>query len=125
MSTLIAQVSAPPAEGLSASMFQPLFVGAVIYVVLYLVGATFQSRDDPRGETVGDVAFVVLALMGIYTVVLAITALASEFDLIVDMLKIVAIIVAFFGILIVLLFGIGTLFGLIGRVTSRKKRVTT
>ena len=124
MSALVAQV-ANPAEGISSGTFAPLIFGTVIYVILYVGGSVLENRGDPRGATVGDIAFVVLGLLGVYTVVLLITVLASEFNLVVDMIKILAIVLIFFAILVVVLFGIGLLVGVIGRQLRREKRVTT
>jgi hypothetical protein len=124
MSALFAQV-ATPSEGISSSMFTPLIWGTVLYVLLFIGGTVLESRGSPRGNTVSDIAFVVLALLGVYTAVLLITVLASEFSLLIDMVKIVAIVVGFFAIVVVGLFGLGQLVGLIGRALRREKRVTT
>jgi hypothetical protein len=123
MSALLAQV-ATPSEGISSSMFLPLILGTVIYVLLFVGGSVLEGRGKGWGATVGDVAFVVLALLGVYTAVLLITVLASEFELLIDMIKILAIVLAFFAILVVALFGLATLFGVIGRALRREKRVT-
>jgi hypothetical protein len=123
MSALLAQ-AATPSEGISSSMFVPLIWGTVIYVLLFVGGSLLEGRGDRRGATVGDVAFVVLGLLGVYTLVLLITVLASEYELLIDMLKVLAIVVAFFAILLVILFGLATLFGVIGRALRREKRVT-
>ncbi len=123
MATLLAQVSTP-ADGLSTGMFTPLIYGAVLYAVLYVAGAVLANRDDPRGETAGDAAFVLLLLLGVYTAVLVIMALASRFELLVDLLRIMTIVVVFFGLLIVVLFGFGLLFGAIARSLRRDKRIT-
>jgi len=123
MAALLAQVSTPP-DGLSAGMFTPLIYGAVLYAVLYVAGAVLANRDDPRDETAADAAFVLLLLLGVYTAVLVIMALASRFELLVDLLRIMTIVVVFFGLLIVVLFGFGLLFGAIGRALRRDKRIT-
>ena len=124
MSALLAQVVTPP-EGLSTGLFLPLFYGAVIYALLYVVSAVLENRDDPRAGTVSDVAFVLMALMGVYTVVLLITALAARFDLVVDMLRVLAVVMVFFAVLILVLFALGLLVGLVARLVRRDKRVTT
>jgi predicted transporter len=124
MSALLAQVQ-QPAEGISTGMFSPLIFGTLIYVVLSVLSTVLDNRGDKRADTLGDVAFLVLGLMGVYTLVLVITALASEFDLIVDMVQILAIVIAFFTILVLVLFGLSTLFGVLGRARRGKKRVTT
>ena len=124
MTGVLAQVTTPP-EGLSSSLFSPLIYGAVIYALLYVLSAVLENRDDPRAGTVGDGAFVLMALMGVYTVVLLITALATRFDLIVDMLRVLAVVMVFFAVLILVLFGVGLLVGVVARLVRRDKRVTT
>lgn len=124
MTALIAQVQTP-SDGISSGMFTPLVFGTIIYVVLLLAATVLENRDDARGETLGNVSFVVLLLLGVYTAVLLISALAQQFELIVDMLEIMAIVVAFFAVIILVLFGLSLLFGLIGRLVGRRKRVTT
>jgi len=122
--TLIAQV-ASPADGISTGLFLPLLLGTILYVLLLLASTVLANRDDPRGGVLGDVAFVVLLLIGLYTAVLLIAVLALEFALIIDMLKVVAIVVVFFVLIVLVLFAFSLLFGLIGRSVKRKKRVTT
>lgn len=124
MQTVLAQIL-QPAEGITPSLYLPLLIGTVVYVVLLVAGNVLESRDDVRGATIGDLAFALLILMGLYTTVLLVTALAMEFNLIVEMLKIVAVVVAFFAILVVVLFGLGQLVGLIARAVRRDKRITT
>lgn len=124
MTALIAQV-ANPAAGLSTGLYVPLLIGTILYVLLLVAATVLENRDDRRARTLGDLAFVVLLLLGIYTVVLLIAALASEFKLILDMLQIVAIVVVFFALIVVLLFGVTQLLGLLGRTMKRKKRITT
>ncbi|MEJ7715857.1 MAG: hypothetical protein WKF40_09230 [Thermoleophilaceae bacterium] len=101
MAALLAQGRRHPADGLPAGMFSPLIYGAVLYAVLYVAGAVLANREDPRGETAGDAAFVLLLLLGVYTAVAGDHGLASRFELLVDLLRIMAIVVVFFGLLIV------------------------
>ncbi len=124
MTALIAQV-ASPANGLSTGLFAPLLFGTIVYVLLLIAATVLENREDARGRTIGDIAFVVLLLLGVYTLVLLIAALAGEFNLIVDMLEIVALVVVFFALIVVLLFGVTQLLGLLGRTMKRKKRITT
>lgn len=114
------EVAAP---GLSSSLFAPLIWGAVVYVVLFVAGAVLEGRGHARGEAVGDVAFAVLLLMGLYTAVLLVTAIAQKYSLVVRMLEVLAIVMVFFAVLLVVLFALGQLFGLIGRLIRRDDRV--
>jgi hypothetical protein len=122
--TSIAQV-ASPADGLSTGLFMPLVLGTVVYVLVLIASTVLEGRGDARGRVLGDVAFVILLLLGVYTAILLIMALASEFNLIVDMIQIIGIVVVFFALILVALFGVSLLFGVLGRAMKRKKRVTT
>ena len=92
-----------PAEGLSYGLFQPVFLAALLYAALVVVGRILDGRGDPRGQKVGDAAFGLLLLAGAYVVVLAVVALASEYELVWDMLVTTAVITVFFLLLIGLL----------------------
>ncbi|MGI8845514.1 MAG: hypothetical protein ACR2HC_04965 [Thermoleophilaceae bacterium] len=124
MIALFAQV-ATPAGGISPGLFTPLLFGTIIYVLVLLGSVVLENHDDARATTLDDVAFVVLLLLGLYTAVLLITALAMEFPLIIDMLRVVAVVVVFFVAIVLVLFAFGLLFAVIGRMKTRKKRVTT
>ncbi|MBA2439550.1 MAG: hypothetical protein H0V50_02615 [Thermoleophilaceae bacterium] len=109
-----------PSEGLSSGLFQPLIVAALVYAALFIAGRVLAGRGDPRGERAGDLAFALMLLMGAYVVVLTVSALASEYELLYDMLVVIGIIVAFFGVLILVLLvifekGVGA----IGRLRRR------
>jgi peptidoglycan biosynthesis protein MviN/MurJ (putative lipid II flippase) len=114
MSTFIAQV-ATPSEGLESGLYQPLYLVLVIYVVLFVLGRVLEGRDDPRTDTVLDAGFALLCLAAVYVAVLAVYAFTSEFDLIADMVEIMAVMIGFFAILVVVLLGIELLLGLRGR----------
>ncbi len=60
-------------------------------------------------------------LAAVYVAVLAVYAFASEFDLIADMVEIMAVMIGFFAILVVVLLGVELLLGLRGR--RRRKGV--
>jgi hypothetical protein len=106
---------AVPSEGLDSGLYMPLYLVLVLYVILFVAGRVFQGRDDPRAEAVLDAGFALVCLAAVYVAVLLIYAFASEFDLIVDMVEITAIMVGFFALLVVALMGIELLFGLGGR----------
>jgi hypothetical protein len=98
---LIAQDT--PAEGISFGVFQPLLFAAALYTILFVVSRVLEGRDDPRGERLADAAFGLLLLMAAYVVVLAVTAVASEYELVWDMIVTTLVISVFFLLLIGLL----------------------
>jgi len=111
---LLAQI-VTPTEGLESGLYQPLYLVLVLYVALFVLGRVFEGRDDPRTDTVLDAGFALLCLAAVYVAVLAVYALSSQFDLIVDMVEIMAIMIGFFALLVVALLGIELLVGLPGR----------
>jgi len=114
MSTLIAQVKTP-SEGLDAALYQPLYLVLVIYVALFVLGRVLDGRDDPRTDAVLDAGFALLCLAAVYVAVLAVYAFTSEFDLIADMVEIMAVMIGFFAILVVVLLGVELLLSVFGR----------
>ncbi len=92
-----------PREGLSYGLFEPLLFAAAVYAILFVVSRVLEGRGDRRGATLGDVAFGLLLLMAAYVVVLAVNALASEYELVWDMLVTTVVITVFFLLLIGLL----------------------
>ena len=114
MNTLVAQV-ATPSEGLESALYQPLYLVLVLYVVLFVLGRVLDGRDDRRTDTVLDAGFALLCLAAVYVAVLVVYAFTSEFDLIADMVEIMAVMIGFFAILVVALLGVELLLGLFGR----------
>lgn len=99
---MIAQVGTP-AEGLSSSYFLPLILAGVLYVALFVAARVLDGRGDERSENVADAAFLLMLLSAAYTAILAVVAVASEMDLIWDLVRILFVVVVFFGILILAL----------------------
>ena len=99
---MIAQVGTP-AEGLSSSFFLPLILAGVLYVALFVTARVLDGRGDERSETAADAAFLLMLLSAAYTAILAVIAVASEMDLIWDLVRILFVVVVFFGILILAL----------------------
>jgi cation transport ATPase len=95
-----------PETGLDTVLWQPVVFAALIYAVLYVIGNVLDGRNDPRGEMVHDLGFGLILLTGAYTVVLTIMALIQRPSLVGDMLLIIAIIVAFFALLVLLLYAV-------------------
>ena len=99
---MIAQVGTP-AEGLSSSYFLPLILAGVLYVALFVAARVLDGRGDARSETAADAAFLLMLLSAAYTAILAVVAVASEMDLIWDLVRILVVVTVFFGLLILVL----------------------
>jgi hypothetical protein len=109
-----------PDEGLSSSFYPPLVIIGIAYVLLRVVG---QARSGERGETLVDYSFVLLLLAGAYTLMLALVALVSKTSLIGDLLLVLAVLIAFFGVLLIGLLAIFDLgIGGIARARARRRR---
>lgn len=98
---IIAQ--ATPSEGLSSAYFTPLILAAVVYVALFVAGRVLSGRGDARADTVEDIGFAVMLLSAVYVAILAVVAVASEMDLIWDLVRIMFVVVVFFGALLLVL----------------------
>jgi hypothetical protein len=102
-----------PEEGLSFGLYMPLLLGGVLYTVLLLLGAWFESRGGEHAETARNAAFVVILAAAAYAVVLALVAVVSEIGMIEDLLTIMFVVGLFFLLLAVVLLlaemGIGAL----------------
>ena len=120
MNLPLAQV-AVPSEGLDSGLYMPLYLVLILYVALFVAGRVFEGRDDPRADTVLDAGFALICLAAVYVAVLLVYAFSAEFDLIADMVEVMAIMIGFFALLVVGLLGIELLVGLPGR--SRRKGV--
>ena len=114
MTASLAQI-VTPTEGLESGLYQPLYLVLVLYVVLFVMGRVLEGREDSRADTVLDAGFALLCLAAVYVAVLAVYALSSQFDLIVDMVEIMAVMIGFFALLVVFLLGVELLVGLPGR----------
>ena len=108
----------------SFSLYVPLIVAAAVFATLSVVAAVVSGRGNEAGaERLRDVGFLVVLIAGAWVVVLLVMSLASEFEEIWDMITIVLVIVVFFGLLLLALFGLSLLFGRVGG-GSRRGRVT-
>ncbi len=114
MTGLLAQVS-QPTEGLSSGLYQPLYLVLILYVALFVAGRVLEGREDERADTVADAAFALMLLAAVYVGVLLLAAVFGEFNLIIDLAQIMAIMIGFFAVLGVVLLGIEMLLGLRGR----------
>jgi polyferredoxin len=104
-----------PTEGLDSGLYGPLYLVLILYVALFMAGRVLEGRDDARAEPVQDAGFALLLLAAVYVFVLAVMAFASEIDLLVDLLQIMAIVIGFFAVLVLVLLAIELLFGVLGR----------
>ena len=108
------------------SLFLPLLLAAIAFGIVTAVAGVMAGRGNEDGaERVRDYGFLLLLAMGAWTVVLLLMSMVSEPDEVWDMVVITLIIVVFFVVLLVVFFGISLLFGALGRLTSRRTRVTT
>jgi hypothetical protein len=111
---------------LSWSLYVPLILAAAAFAVIAIAAGIVASRGNHAGaERLRDVGFLVLIGFGAWTVILVLMAIFSEPDDVWDLVIITLVIVAFFVILLVVLFGISLLIGALGRLMSRRTRVTT
>lgn len=118
---MIAQVTQViPSEGLSSGLYSLLYLAAVLYVAMLVGSRVLAGRGDDRAERVADAAFGVLLLTAAYAVVLLVIALVSESGLVQDLVEITLIVVAFFGLLALLLLAIFE--GGIGGISRLRRR---
>jgi uncharacterized membrane protein len=108
------------------SLFLPLLLGAILFGVVSVAAGVMSGRGNEEGaERVRDYAFLLLIAMGAWTVVLTLLAIFDEPDEIWDMVTIGLVIAVFFVLLLLAFWGISLLIGMIGRGTTRRRRVTT
>jgi hypothetical protein len=107
-------------------LYFPLIVAGALYGIVSIAAGVMSGRgDEQRAERLRDYGFVILMASGVWVVILLLLALVDQPDDIGDMLTITIVIVAFFVILLLVLFGLSLLVGRLGRGTSRRRRVTT
>ena len=122
MTTFLAQVVVPD-EGLDSALYLPLYVLLLLYLVMFLLGRFFEGREDARADSVEDAGFALLLLSGVYVLILLAMAVAQQFDLVADMVEIIAIMVGFFALLVTVLLGVEKLVALAGRGRRRGAEV--
>ena len=89
------------AENLPSSMYTPLVVLLVVYLVFILLAGRARSNEDrARADRFANIAFAVLLVTAAYAVVLLITSLVSYPSRSSDMLIIIVEIAAFFALLL-------------------------
>jgi Kef-type K+ transport system membrane component KefB len=111
---------------MSWSLFLPLLLGGLAYGVLSIVAGVMSSRgNEARAERVRDIGFLLILAIAAWTVVLFLVALFNVPNEVGDLFIITLVIVAFFAILLLVFFGLSLLIRAAGRLTSRRRRVTT
>jgi len=109
-----------PSEGLSSGYFTPLILAAIVYVGLYVAARVLEGRGDKRSEKAEDLGFAVMLLSAAYVAILTVVAVASEIDLVWDMVRILGIVTVFFAGLILLLLAVFEL-GIGGLSRARRR----
>jgi hypothetical protein len=111
---------------MSWSLYLPLILAAVVYAITSASAGVMAGRGNEAGaERLRDIGFLIVLAGGAWVVVLLLLALIDQPDDIGDLLIITLEIVAFFAILLLVLFGLSLLVGRLGRGASRRRRVTT
>jgi len=111
---------------MSWSLFLPLILGGIAYGTISVVAGVMSSRgNEARAERARDDGFLLMLAIGAWIVILVLVALINKPNSVGDMLTIMAVVVAFFAILLLVFFGVSLLIGAAGRLMSRRRRVTT
>jgi hypothetical protein len=106
--------------------YLPLILAAFAFGASAIVAAVMSSRgNEERAESVRNGGFVLLLLAGAWVIVLLLMSIFSQPDDLWDMVVITFVIVAFFALLLGVLFGISLVVRRISGLSSRRKRVTT
>jgi hypothetical protein len=98
------------AENLPSGLYTPLVVLLVVYAGLILLGNRARANEDTEGaDRWAMYAFMVLLVAALYTIVLVIAAVFNYPSRSTDMVTIVLVICAFFGLLLFAFFLIAEL----------------
>ena len=110
----------------SFSLWLPLLLAGIAFAILYVSAQVVGGRGNRAGaERLLDIGFLIALLAGAWVVVLLLISLfqmSCDFG---DMLVITLVIVVFFALLLGVFFGLSLVFRQIGRLVSRRKRVTS
>lgn len=100
--------SLPIAANLPFAMFLPVMFLLAGFAVVSLLSGVARSREETgRAERLGDIAFLLVVLSAAWAIILLISSAVSYPSRFWDMLLIIFIVVAFFGVLLFLFFFIG------------------
>jgi len=109
------------AENLPSSMYTPLVVLLAAYAALSLLaGRALSHEDTDRAERFSTIAFAVLLVAALYTIVLVISAVFAYPSRSTDMVTIVLVIRGFFALLLFVFFLIAE--WLPGKLSRRGER---
>ena len=108
------------------SMFMPLILAGIAFGAISIVAGVMDSRgNSERAERWRDYGFVLMIAFAVWTVILLLVSIFNKPNSVGDMITITLVIVVFFALLLVVFFGISLLVGALGRLTQRRRRVTT
>jgi hypothetical protein len=100
----------PIAANLPSAMYAPLVLLLVGYAVLGILSSRARAREDGSGaERLDGIGFVLVLVAALYTVVLLLSAAISYPTRVYDMVIILFVILAFFGLLLFAFFVISEL----------------
>ena len=117
---MIAQFARPPEE-LSFPLF-PLVLLGIVYAIVFVAARVMAGRGEARTAESLDVAgFIVMVGAAVYTLILAIYAVAMRSELVWEATKILLIVFGFFALLLAVMLLIETAVGSLGR--SRRGRL--
>ena len=95
----------PIAANLSSTLYAPLVLLLVGYVVVSILATRARAADDRAGaERLAGIGFVLVLASAVYAVVLLLTAVFQYWARVYDMLIIVFVILVFFALLLFLFF---------------------
>jgi hypothetical protein len=102
--------SLPIAANLPFGMFMPVVVLLVGFAILSVLAGLARNREDTaRAERLSDIAFLLVVLSAAWAVVLLIASAVSYPTRVYDMILIILVVVAFFGLLLFVFFLISEL----------------
>jgi hypothetical protein len=103
-------MSALPIAQLPSAMYAPLVLLLVAYAALGLMATRARAGDDDaRADRLTGIAFALVLAAAVYTVVLLVSAVIGYWQRVYDMLIIMFVILAFFGLLLFVFFLIAEL----------------
>jgi tellurite resistance protein TehA-like permease len=117
---ILAQFATPPEE-LSVPLW-PLVLLAVLYAVCFVAARVVSGRGDSgTADTIDTIAFGLMLLAGLYTVILAVYALSERSDQLGDAVEIMLIVFGFFALLLVFMLLLELLIGVVGRARQARR----
>jgi hypothetical protein len=100
----------PIAANLPSGMYAPLMLLLAGYALLGVMAARARAADDnARADRLTGIAFALVLAAAVYTVVLLISAVVGYWQRVYDMVIILFVILAFFGLLLFVFFLIAEL----------------